>query len=142
MEGFKLDNRSKHSVSFTPLSTLYNSLILKGLKFNNFLAKNCKPSIYRALEKRVESQVKFSLIIFTKKYTIIEEFLFFIKNIGKLMINWLRFTIELIICLIIFSWLPIWLQIGLSVIFSISVDIIITKYNQYRLVKKINERIK
>ena len=42
----------------TPLSTLYNSLILKGLKFNNFLAKNCKPSIYRALEKRVESQVK------------------------------------------------------------------------------------
>ena len=43
--------------SFTPLSTLYNSLILKGLKFNNFLAKNCKPSIYRALEKRVESQV-------------------------------------------------------------------------------------
>ncbi len=41
----------------TPLSTLYNSLILKGLKFNNFLAKNCKPSIYRALEKRVESQV-------------------------------------------------------------------------------------
>ena len=43
---------------FTPLSTLYNSLILKGLKFNNFLAKNCKPSIYRALEKRVESQVK------------------------------------------------------------------------------------
>ena len=42
---------------FTPLSTLYNSLILKGLKFNNFLAKNCKPSIYRALEKRVESQV-------------------------------------------------------------------------------------
>ena len=58
------------------------------------------------------------------------------------MINWLRFTIELIICLIIFSWLPIWLQIGLSVIFSISVDIIITKYNQYRLVKKINERIK
>jgi hypothetical protein len=32
-------------------------LILKGLKFNNFLAKNCKPSIYRALEKRVESQV-------------------------------------------------------------------------------------
>ena len=44
-------------VLFTPLSTLYNSLILKGLKFNNFLAKNCKPSIYRALEKRVESQV-------------------------------------------------------------------------------------
>ena len=43
----------------TPLSTLYNSLILKGLKFNNFLAKNCKPSIYRALEKRVESQVDF-----------------------------------------------------------------------------------
>ena len=42
----------------TPLSTLYNSLILKGLKFNSFLAKNCKPSIYRALEKRVESQVK------------------------------------------------------------------------------------
>ena len=42
---------------FTPLSTLYNSLILKGLKFNSFLAKNCKPSIYRALEKRVESQV-------------------------------------------------------------------------------------
>ena len=42
----------------TPLSTLYNSLILKGLKFNNFLAKNCKPSIYRALEKRVESQVR------------------------------------------------------------------------------------
>ena len=41
----------------TPLSTLYNSLILKGLKFNSFLAKNCKPSIYRALEKRVESQV-------------------------------------------------------------------------------------
>ena len=41
----------------TPLSTLYNSLILKGLKFNNFLAKNCKHSIYRALEKRVESQV-------------------------------------------------------------------------------------
>ena len=32
-------------------------MILKGLKFNNFLAKNCKPSIYRALEKRVESQV-------------------------------------------------------------------------------------
>ena len=27
------------------------------MKFNNFLAKNCKPSIYRALEKRVESQV-------------------------------------------------------------------------------------
>ena len=46
-------------VNFTPLSTLYNSLILKGLKFNNFLAKNCKPSIYRALEKRVESQVNF-----------------------------------------------------------------------------------
>ena len=43
--------------NLTPLSTLYNSLILKGLKFNNFLAKNCKPSIYRALEKRVESQV-------------------------------------------------------------------------------------
>ena len=43
--------------NITPLSTLYNSLILKGLKFNNFLAKNCKPSIYRALEKRVESQV-------------------------------------------------------------------------------------
>ena len=43
--------------SLTPLSTLYNSLILKGLKFNSFLAKNCKPSIYRALEKRVESQV-------------------------------------------------------------------------------------
>jgi hypothetical protein len=41
----------------TPLSTLYNSLILKGLKFNSFLAKNCKPSIYRALEKRVESGV-------------------------------------------------------------------------------------
>ena len=41
----------------TPLSTLYNSLILKGLKFNNFLAKNCKPSIYKASEKRVESQV-------------------------------------------------------------------------------------
>ena len=32
-------------------------MILKGLKFNNFLAKNCKPSIYKALEKRVESQV-------------------------------------------------------------------------------------
>ena len=47
-------------INSTPLSTLYNSLILKGLKFNNFLAKNCKPSIYRALEKRVESQVKFS----------------------------------------------------------------------------------
>ena len=46
----------------TPLSTLYNSLILKGLKFNNFLAKNCKPSIYRALEKRVESQVKWQII--------------------------------------------------------------------------------
>ena len=46
-------------LKLTPLSTLYNSLILKGLKFNNFLAKNCKPSIYRALEKRVESQVKF-----------------------------------------------------------------------------------
>ena len=44
-------------VVITPLSTLYNSLILKGLKFNSFLAKNCKPSIYRALEKRVESQV-------------------------------------------------------------------------------------
>ena len=44
--------------TLTPLSTLYNSLILKGLKFNNFLAKNCKPSIYRALEKRVESQVR------------------------------------------------------------------------------------
>ena len=44
-------------IKYTPLSTLYNSLILKGLKFNNFLAKNCKPSIYRALEKRVESQV-------------------------------------------------------------------------------------
>ena len=43
--------------TITPLSTLYNSLILKGLKFNSFLAKNCKPSIYRALEKRVESQV-------------------------------------------------------------------------------------
>ena len=48
----------KHA-RITPLSTLYNSLILKGLKFNNFLAKNCKPSIYRALEKRVESQVKY-----------------------------------------------------------------------------------
>lgn len=47
----------KKFTSITPLSTLYNSLILKGLKFNNFLAKNCKPSIYRALEKRVESQV-------------------------------------------------------------------------------------
>jgi hypothetical protein len=47
-------------VSLTPLSTLYNSLILKGLKFNNFLAKNCKPSIYKALEKRVESQVQFN----------------------------------------------------------------------------------
>ena len=46
----------------TPLSTLYNSLILKGLKFNNFLAKNCKPSIYRALEKRVESQVFYRII--------------------------------------------------------------------------------
>ena len=46
-------------VVITPLSTLYNSLILKGLKFNSFLAKNCKPSIYRALEKRVESQVLF-----------------------------------------------------------------------------------
>ncbi|VWX30885.1 hypothetical protein ENHY17A_30315 [Moraxellaceae bacterium 17A] len=34
-------------------------MILKGLKFNNFLAKNCKPSIYKALEKRVESQVFF-----------------------------------------------------------------------------------
>ena len=45
------------NINKTPLSTLYNSLILKGLKFNNFLAKNCKPSIYRALEKRVESQV-------------------------------------------------------------------------------------
>ena len=44
-------------ICITPLSTLYNSLILKGLKFNSFLAKNCKPSIYRALEKRVESQV-------------------------------------------------------------------------------------
>ena len=44
----------------TPLSTLYNSLILKGLKFNSFLAKNCKPSIYRALEKRVESQVLYT----------------------------------------------------------------------------------
>ena len=44
-------------MNLTPLSTLYNSLILKGLKFNSFLAKNCKPSIYRALEKRVESQV-------------------------------------------------------------------------------------
>ena len=33
-------------------------MILKGLKFNSFLAKNCKPSIYRALEKRVESQVE------------------------------------------------------------------------------------
>ena len=44
-------------INLTPLSTLYNSLILKGLKFNNFLARNCKPSIYRALEKRVESQV-------------------------------------------------------------------------------------
>ena len=49
--------------SNTPLSTLYNSLILKGLKFNNFLAKNCKPSIYRALEKRVESQVKFKFFL-------------------------------------------------------------------------------
>ena len=48
----------KEFIKPTPLSTLYNSLILKGLKFNNFLAKNCKPSIYRALEKRVESQVK------------------------------------------------------------------------------------
>ena len=47
-------------VVITPLSTLYNSLILKGLKFNSFLAKNCKPSIYRALEKRVESQVEFT----------------------------------------------------------------------------------
>ena len=47
----------KYRIMITPLSTLYNSLILKGLKFNNFLAKNCKPSIYRALEKRVESQV-------------------------------------------------------------------------------------
>ena len=46
----------------TPLSTLYNSLILKGLKFNSFLAKNCKPSIYRALEKRVESQVIVSIL--------------------------------------------------------------------------------
>ena len=55
--------KSSHSdfirLYFTPLSTLYNSLILKGLKFNSFLAKNCKPSIYRALEKRVESQVYF-----------------------------------------------------------------------------------
>jgi hypothetical protein len=51
----------------TPLSTLYNSLILKGLKFNNFLAKNCKPSIYRALEKRVESQVQ--IIAFIKNLT-------------------------------------------------------------------------
>ncbi|VWX29494.1 hypothetical protein ENHY17A_110007 [Moraxellaceae bacterium 17A] len=49
-------------IKYTPLSTLYNSLILKGLKFNNFLAKNCKPSIYKALEKRVESQVKYILI--------------------------------------------------------------------------------
>ena len=46
-------------ITYTPLSTLYNSLILKGLKFNSFLAKNCKPSIYRALEKRVESQVTY-----------------------------------------------------------------------------------
>ena len=52
---------------FTPLSTLYNSLILKGLKFNNFLAKNCKPSIYRALEKRVESQVIFINLIEARK---------------------------------------------------------------------------
>ena len=48
-------------INLTPLSTLYNSLILKGLKFNNFLAKNCKPSIYRALEKRVESQVNLEI---------------------------------------------------------------------------------
>ena len=52
----KLKMPSNYSI-YTPLSTLYNSLILKGLKFNSFLAKNCKPSIYRALEKRVESQV-------------------------------------------------------------------------------------
>ena len=50
-------------ITYTPLSTLYNSLILKGLKFNNFLAKNCKPSIYRALEKRVESQVTYTKMI-------------------------------------------------------------------------------
>ena len=50
------------SITITPLSTLYNSLILKGLKFNNFLAKNCKPSIYRALEKRVESQVTITIL--------------------------------------------------------------------------------
>jgi hypothetical protein len=57
-------------IYFTPLSTLYNSLILKGLKFNSFLAKNCKPSIYRALEKRVESQV--FLYIFTPLSTLLE----------------------------------------------------------------------
>ena len=54
----------------TPLSTLYNSLILKGLKFNSFLAKNCKPSIYRALEKRVESQV-FIIFLYHCLFTII-----------------------------------------------------------------------
>ena len=68
----KIKKLTKELVSFysnlrvryiTPLSTLYNSLILKGLKFNNFLAKNCKPSIYRALEKRVESQVYIRICI-------------------------------------------------------------------------------
>ncbi len=59
----KLGNIAKKLQENTPLSTLYNSLILKGLKFNNFLAKNCKPSIYRALEKRVESQVRKSKIL-------------------------------------------------------------------------------
>jgi len=35
-----LNCKPKQSViKITPLSTLYNSLILKGLKFNNFLAK-------------------------------------------------------------------------------------------------------
>jgi hypothetical protein len=53
----RVDSIKYRNTITTPLSTLYNSLILKGLKFNNFLAKNCKPSIYRALEKRVESQV-------------------------------------------------------------------------------------
>ena len=70
-------------INITPLSTLYNSLILKGLKFNNFLAKNCKPSIYKALEKRVESQVNIMMRMDsdmcwcgTISYTSIHEFNF------------------------------------------------------------------
>lgn len=58
------------------------------------------------------------------------------------MISWQRFILEMVACLILLAWSPLWVQIIGSIILSLLIDVRIHHYHQHKITKKIRQRVK